>query len=127
MQMNAIVYSNDPVRSKITLSVHASVKKFFFIEPFYLSITFKPGERSIRYVDIRAVADQELTLYPETWSLSENIDYELIEIVPKSHYKIKFTTSPSLQDNCYGQLYIKTNIPSSPIIQINVRAVIDLD
>ena len=125
--MKAIVHSNDPVRSKITLSVYASVKRFFYVEPPFLSIPFKPGEGSSRDVDIRAVAGQELTLYPETWSLSEKIDYELIELVPKSHYKVKFTTSPGLTDNCHGQLLIKTDIPGSPIININVRATIDLD
>ena len=125
--MKAVVHSNDPVRPKVVLSVYASVKKFFYVEPPFLSISFKPGEINSRYADIRSAHGQELILYPESWNLSENIDYELIEIIPKSHYKVKFTTSPSLKDNCHGQLQIKTNIPGSPVIKINVRAAIDLD
>ena len=127
MQMKTIVHSNDPVRPKIVLSIYASVKRFFSVEPSFLSITFKPGEKNSRYVDIRAIADQQLTISPDTWDLSGKIDYEVIELAPKSHYKIKFTTSQDLKENCHGQLQIKTDIPLSPVIKINVRAAVDLD
>lgn len=117
----ARVYTNDPANRRKTLTFQAFVKTPILVSPRSVFIQGKATETLTRSVDITADLAEPLKIEPIDFNLNHGLKYHIEEVSPGKHYRIDFTTIPSVVDQYRGRLLLKTNYPKKSQLAIFVR------
>jgi hypothetical protein len=120
---SAMVYTNDPVKKTIRLSLKGFVKVPILVSPRGVRLYGEEGQILTRIVEVRAELDKPLTLTPGHFNLTEKLTYSIEEMEKGKRFQIRFATIPGPPQSYSGFLRLKTNYPEKPemTIQIKVR------
>jgi hypothetical protein len=118
---SARVYTNDPTDSTDTITIEAFVKTPIVVSPKSVLIQGKMTESLTRSVDIKGDPAKPLKIDPVNFTLNNKLKYSIEEVSAGKHYRINFTSIPSVADHYQGTLRLKTNYPEKPEILIFVR------
>lgn len=122
VKKEAVIYSNDPKNSVMTVMLRANVRQSVQVSPQRIKMIYYEGTVTTGSVIISANMEKPLEIEPTRSNLSERITYEIEVIEPGKIFKVNFNYSPLEGDNLNGELIIKTNYPEKPIISIPVNA-----
>jgi hypothetical protein len=120
---SASVYTNDPAKSIIRLSLKGFVKVPILVSPPQVRLYGKEGQSLTRIIEVRSELDKPLILTPGHFDLTEKLTYSIEEIEKGKRFQIRFTTTNSSAQSFRGSLKLNTNYPEKPEITvwINVR------
>jgi len=121
IQKTSSVYSNDPKKKVIKLTIKGLVKVPIYVSPHYIALYGKEGQNVTRVVEVSAKLDKPLKLIPVEFNLAEKLTYTIEEIEKGKSFKIKFTSTPSSNQPFRGFLKLKTNYPEKPEFTIWIR------
>ncbi len=118
---SARVYSNDPTKSIIRLSVKGFVKVPILVSPYRVRLYGKEGQSLTRIIEVSAELDKPLILTPGHFNLTEKLTYSIEEIEKGKRFKIRFTTTNSSPQSFRGFLKLNTNYPEKPEITVWIK------
>ena len=118
---SATVYTNDPVKKTIRLSLKGFVKAPIIISPRQVRLYGKEGQILTRVVEVRAELDKPLILTPAHFSLTGKLTFSIEEIEEGKRFQIHFTTTPGSPQAYRGFLRLKTNYPEKPEMTIWIK------
>ena len=91
---SARVYSNDPAKSIVRLSITAFIRPIIHITTPKIYLTGKEGQSISKVVEIKAGLDIPLTLTPGQFNLAEKLTYTIKEIEEGRIFQVRFTNIP---------------------------------
>ena len=118
---SARVYSNDPARGVVSLSIKALVRPVIQLTESKIYLIGKENQSITKVVEVRAGLDIPLTLTAGQFNLSEKLTYSIIEIEKGRTFQIRFTSIPGIPQTYRGFLKIKTNYRDRPEITIWIK------
>lgn len=121
MKKSARVYSNDPERNVVRLSIKAKVKAAIDYSPRFVYLNAKVNQSVTRTVEIKAGLDRSLELDPVDFTLADKLDYSIRELEKGRRFEILFTTRPAEAQTYRGYLKLETNYPEKKNINIRIR------
>lgn len=116
------VFTDDPSRSMIVLTVKAEVWTPIALSKSYVVFKGPAGKTYSDAIDIRAGMERALELEPRAPDLKGKVEYAIEEVEKGRHYRLLFTATPDSGDRFHGIFRLKTNYPEKPEIEIRVRA-----
>lgn len=120
MRQTATVYTNDPEKPIIFLSVTALVKPVITLSRQYLNFYGKKGQRLTGEVEITAKIEKPLTLRPIQFNLDDKLKYRLEEIENGRRFRVRFESIPGITENFRGFLKLRTNYREKPDVTIYI-------
>ncbi len=120
----ARVYSNDPNKKFVSLTIKAFIKVPIYISPRLLHMYTKEGEKTSRVISVNAELDKPLKLTPVDFNLAEKLTYTIEEVEKDRKFYIRFTSIPGPPGPYHGFLKLKTNYPEKPEIMIQIRGMV---
>jgi hypothetical protein len=117
----ARVYTNEPGKKPVILTMKAFVKAPIIVSSRYVSLYGSEGESITKVVQIRAALNRPLVLTPALFSLGEKLTYTLEEIEEGKRFRIRFKSVPGLAQTYRGFLKLKTNYPEKPELTIRIK------
>jgi hypothetical protein len=121
LHKSATVYTNDPVKKTIRLSLKGFVKVPIIVSPRQVRLYGQEGKILTRLVEVRAELDEPLILTPAQFSLTGKLNYSIEEIEQGKRFQIRFTTTPGSPQAYRGFLRLKTNYPEKPEITVWIK------
>lgn len=121
LHKSARVYTNDPTKSVIRLSLKGFVKVPILLSPPRVRLYGKEGQSLTRIIEVRAELDKPLILTPGHFNLVEKLTYSIEEIEKGKKFQIRFTTTNSSPQSFRGFLKLNTNYPEKPEITIWIK------
>ena len=118
---SAMVYTNDPAKKTIRLSLKGFVKVPILISPRRVRLYGEEGHILTRIVEVRAELDKPLTLTPGYFNLTEKLTYSIKELETGKKFQIRFATIPGPPQSYSGFLRLKTNYPEKPEMTIRIK------
>ena len=118
---SARVYTNDPTKSIISLSVKGFVKVPILVSPPRVRLYGKEGQSLTRMIEVRAGLDKPLILTPGHFNLTEKLTYSIEEIEKGKRFQIRFTATHSSPQSFRGFLKLNTNYPEKPEITLWIK------
>ena len=118
---SARVYSNDPAKSMINLSVKGFVKVPILVSPPQVRLYGKEVQPLTKTAEVRAELDKPLILTPGQFNLTEKLTYSIEEIEKGKRFQIRFTTTNSSPQAFRGFLKLNTNYPEKPEITLWIK------
>lgn len=120
VRKSAIVYTNDPKNSHVSLILKARIKVPISLEPKAVLLQgFKGGDTS-RVVTITAHEERPLALQVASLSLPNKVSYELKTVEEGRVYQVVLQNISKKPDRYSGLLTLKTNYPEKPDIAIRI-------
>jgi len=119
---SARVYTNDPTKSIIRLSIKGFVKVPILVSPRQVRLYGKEGRSLTRAIEIKSELDKPLILTPGHFNLTEKLTYSIEEIEKGKRFQIRFTITDSSPQAFRGFLKLNTNYPEKPEITIWIKA-----
>ena len=121
VRKSARVYTNDPNSPTDIITIEAFVKTPIVVSPKSVFIQGKITERLTRSVDIKGDPAKPLKIEPVKFTLNNKLKYSIEEVSAGKHYRINFTSIPSVAEHYRGTLRLRTNYPEKPELLIFVR------
>ncbi|MDY6972007.1 MAG: hypothetical protein SV775_06735 [Thermodesulfobacteriota bacterium] len=121
---SARVYTNDPAKKIVRLTVKAFVKVPIYVSSPKLTLHVKEDQSIAKVVEVRAELDKPLELTPVQFSLADKLTYTIKEIERGRRFEICFTSMPGPPQSYRGFLKLKTNYPEKPDITLRIRGLI---
>ena len=118
---SATVYTNDPVKKTIRLSLKGFVKVPIIVSPRQVRLYGNEGQILTRVVEVRAGLDEPLILTPAHFSLTGKLTYSIEEIEKGRRFQIRFTSNPGSPQAYRGFLRLKTNYHEKPELTIWIK------
>ncbi len=117
----ARVYTNDPSKKVVTLTVKAFIKVPIQMAPRFVNLSGKGDRGKTRVVQVEGNLGRPLELTPDQYSLSKRVKYAIEEVVKGKKYQIRFNAIPGIPGAYHGFLKLKTNYPERPELIIWIR------
>ncbi|MBW2017213.1 MAG: DUF1573 domain-containing protein [Deltaproteobacteria bacterium] len=114
----ARLYTNDPGRPEVVLTVKAFVKPVITLSRRYVNFYGKEGEKLEREVEIVAEREKPLKLTPLDFNLKGRLTYEILEIKKGKKFRVRLESIPGKAGNYRGFLKFRTNYAERPEITI---------
>jgi hypothetical protein len=118
VRKSALVYTNDPEKPKIKLTLQAQVEVPIAIEPRGSMLHGIVGDEIKQVVTITAHEDRHLALEPDRLSPPDKVAYEIKVIEQGRIYQVVLRNISTKKDRYSGFLALKTNYPEKPVIHI---------
>ena len=118
---SAMVYTNDPVKKTIRLSLKGFVKVPILVSPRRVRLYGKEGQILTRVVEVKAELDKALILTAGHFNLTEKLTYGIEEMEKGKRFQIRFATIPGPPQAYSGFLRLKTNYPEKPELTIRIK------
>ena len=121
LRKSARVYTNDPKKSFVILTVRALVQGIINLSSNKIRLYGNEGEAIMSAIEISAGLNKPLSLTPADFNLEGKIVYQLEEVEKGRRFRIHFKTMPSPPQSFHGFLKFKTNYPEKPIVTIWIK------
>jgi hypothetical protein len=120
VRKSARVYTNDPTKAMVTLTISATVKAAINISPRYVYLRGVDEKSVSRVVEVSAQLDKALKLTPDQFNLSDKVTYAIEETEAGRKFQIRLASIPGVDKAFRGFLKLKTNYPEKPEITIRI-------
>lgn len=118
IKKTAKVYTDDPEREQIFLSVTARVMPAIILSRRYLHFEGTAGQKILKDVEITTQLEKPLVLEPDLFNLDGKMTYRLEEIEKGRKFRVLFETIPGPEMNYRGFLRLRTNYSEKPELTI---------
>jgi hypothetical protein len=118
---SARVYTSDPTRSLVRLTLTAQVRPIIFISSPRVYITARENQSLTKVIEIKAGLDRPLTLTPGHFSLAEKLSFSLKEMEEGRTFQILLTSVPGPPQTYRGFLKLTTNYPEKPALTLWIK------
>jgi hypothetical protein len=121
LEKTATIYSNDPQKPVVVVTIKAQVQQMISISPPMLSLIGLKGENVNGEVEITTAMDRPLVLQPDSFSLLEKMSYTLVEVEKGKKFIVRFQSTIPLSEALNGYLNLHTNYTEKPEITIFIQ------
>ena len=121
MRDRAILVSDDPTQSSITLNITGTVKQTIKVEPFAaIMLQGFQGDTIKQNVTISAVEDQTFKITGISTTLDDKIKPKVKTIQKGKAYRLEVQTRGELDEDFKGKVLLTTDYQRKPKIEIDV-------
>lgn len=121
----ALVISNDPVNSRIDISITANIEAAIRLSSVYVGLYARPDQKVTRVVEIEGMLDNPLKLQPLDFNLPNDVEFSIEEVTEGRKFRIHFSNIPGQPHRFNGYLKLKTSYPEKPKIKIRINGLIE--
>jgi len=123
IKKNTLITTNDPNKTKLTLTITGLVEKIVNIEPSSVYLKGNPGNTLETIVKITPVEKYKFSILSLEQNVNKNIKASLITHKGKEKFrKVKIKASSDKTEQLYDVVTLKTDSKYKPSIEIRVYA-----
>lgn len=116
----ARIFSNDGATPVHTIRVEGIINAPVVFWPDLVLLKGSPGEAVTQIVRIEGKLDRPLKIEALDFNLTEQVSYQIVEVVPEKAYEVRITSLPNLGKRYRGYLKLKTGYEEKPSISIQI-------
>lgn len=125
IKKTATVFSNDPARSRMVLTMQGKVKSLIDVRPT-ASVSFRglPDQLQESTIDIVGTTPQAFQIIKTESTLDQKVKYELATVEEGKHYRLKISNLLK-QGNYNGIIKCVTDLPQKPEVIVRITGYIE--